>query len=142
MKQALKILLVPALMLASLNIASAAEPLPVHDQVVIQVSDAQPEKWNLALNNAKNVQQALGRDKVDIEIIAYGPGIEMLRMESEVANKIDLAITDGVKIVACQNTMKAHKLTQSDMLPAIGYVPAGVVEIIQKEKLGWAYLRP
>ena len=45
-------------------------------------------------------------------------------------------------LVACENTMKGQKLTQPDMLKGIGYVPAGVVEIMQKQQQGWAYLRP
>jgi len=38
--------------------------------------------------------------------------------------------------------MKAQKLTYDDMLPKIGYVPAGVVELIQKQGEGFAYIRP
>jgi hypothetical protein len=38
--------------------------------------------------------------------------------------------------------MKSFKLTQSDMLPSIGYVPAGIVDIMRKQKQGWAYIRP
>lgn len=132
-----------ALLLASFGAQAAAQQAETtRDQVVIQVSDNVPAKWLLALNNARNLQEAVGKDKVDVEIVVYGPGIDMLRMESEIGNKVDKAISEGVKIVACQNTMKAQKLMQSDMLPSVGYVPAGVVEIIRKEKQGWAYLRP
>ncbi|ADE11927.1 DsrE family protein [Sideroxydans lithotrophicus] len=112
------------------------------EKVVIQVSDSVPAKWNLALNNAKNVQDAIGKDKVDVEIVAYGPGIDMLKFESEVGSRIDKALADGVRIVACENTMKNMKLTKPDMLSSIGYVPAGVVEIIRKQHEGWAYIRP
>ena len=47
-------------------------------KVVFQVSDNDPAKWNLALNNARNIQQDLGKDNVAIEIVAYGPGLAML----------------------------------------------------------------
>ena len=63
----------------------AAQQAPVRGKVVMQVSDADPAKWNLALNNAKNVQADLGAANVDIEIVAYGPGIGMLKAESVVA---------------------------------------------------------
>ncbi|MCX7194167.1 MAG: DsrE family protein [Proteobacteria bacterium] len=144
MKKIKALQLISALaLLASFGVHAAPQQTEItRDKVVIQVSDALPEKWNLALNNARNVQEAVGKDKVDVEIVAYGPGIEMLKMESEVGNKIDKAMAEGVKIVACQNTMKARKLTPSDMLPSIAYVPAGVVEIIRKQQQGWAYLRP
>ena len=130
---------IAALVLMSFGVAQAET---ARDHVVIQVSDGVPGKWNLALNNAKNAQEAFGKDKVDVEIVVYGPGIDMLKMESEVGNKVDKAVADGIQIVACQNTMKAQKLTQADMLPSVSYVPAGVVEIIRKEQQGWAYLRP
>ena len=98
--------------------------------------------WNLALNNAKNVQQELGAKNVDIEIVAYGPGIGMLKFDSAVANRIDEAVADGVKVVACENTMKVQKLAREDMLSSAAFVPAGVVELMKKQKEGYAYIRP
>ncbi|MBZ0106335.1 MAG: DsrE family protein [Sulfuricella denitrificans] len=111
-------------------------------KVVFQVSVADPKTWNLALNNAKNVQQELGAGNVDVEIVVYGPGIGMLKFDSAVANRIDEAVGDGVKVVACENTMKAQKLTRDDMLSSAGFVPAGVVELMKKQKEGYAYIRP
>ena len=111
-------------------------------KVVFQVSVADPKSWNLTLNNVKNVKQELGAENVDVEVVAYGPGIAMLKLDSPVANRIDEAKDSGVKIVACENTMKAQKLTKEDMLASIGYVPAGVVELMKKQKAGYAYIRP
>lgn len=111
-------------------------------KVVFQVSEGEPKTWNLALNNAKNVQQELGAQNVDIEIVAYGPGIGMLKFDSLVASRIDQAAGDGVKIVACVNTMTTLKLTKDDMLASIGYVRAGVIELMKKQKEGYAYIRP
>ncbi len=111
-------------------------------KVVIQVSDAETMKWNLALNNAHNVQKELGAANVDIEIVAYGPGIAMLKLDSPVANGVAEATAAGMKIVACENTMRGQHLSHSDMLNGIGYVSAGVVEIMERQKQGWAYIRP
>jgi intracellular sulfur oxidation DsrE/DsrF family protein len=111
-------------------------------RVVFQVSDDDAKKWNLALNNVKNIQQDLGAANTDIEVVAYGPGIGMLKFESTVAERADEAIKAGVKIVACENTMRAQKLGKSDMMSTIAYVPAGVVEIIRKQNEGYAYIRP
>jgi intracellular sulfur oxidation DsrE/DsrF family protein len=121
---------------------SAAGVSVTHEKVVIQVSDDDPKKWNLALNNAKNLQDALGAANVDVEIVAYGPGIGMLKLDSEVGNRVDQAVAAGVRIVACENTMQKQKLSKQDMLPSAGYVPAGVVELIRKQREGYAYLRP
>ncbi|TMH68605.1 MAG: hypothetical protein E6H48_04770 [Betaproteobacteria bacterium] len=112
------------------------------NKVVVQVSDADPAKWNLALNNVRNLQADLGAKNVDIEIVAYGPGIGMLKADSVVSNRIGEALGAGVKIVACENTMRGQKLNQPDMLEGIGYVKAGVVEIMQRQQQGWTYLRP
>jgi intracellular sulfur oxidation DsrE/DsrF family protein len=122
--------------------SASAQPVPQRNRVVIQVSDGDAEKWNLALNNARNFQADLGADNVAIEIVAYGPGIGMLKLDSPVANRIGEAKDAGVKVMACENTMKTQKLTRGDMLNGIGYVGSGVVEIMQRQQEGWAYLRP
>lgn len=112
------------------------------NRIVIQVSDNDPAKWNLALNNARNLQEDVGAANVDIEIVAYGPGIGMLKLESPTGSRIADAMKANVKVIACENTMRGQKLTKDDMLPAISYVPAGVTEIMKKQGEGWAYLRP
>ena len=134
---------------AALLVATSALVLPAYAQqastrgrVVMQVSDNDPAKWNLALNNAKNVQTDLGAANVDIEIVAYGPGINMLKADSIVGNRVDEALAAGVKVVACENTMRNQKLAKEDMLPKVAYVDAGVVELMQKQQQGWAYIRP
>jgi uncharacterized protein len=122
--------------------AAAQQPVGAKSKLVMQVSDGDTAKWNLALNNAKNVQVDLGAANVDIEIVAYGPGIGMLKADSVVGNRVGEAMASGVKVVACENTMHGQKLTKADMLTGIGYAPAGVVEIMQKQQQGWAYIRP
>jgi len=119
-----------------------AQGSPKRSRVVIQVTDNDPARWNLTLNNTRNVQEDLGAANVDIEIVAYGPGINMLKADSVVATRIADAVNAGVKVVACENTMRNSKLTKAEMSTAVGYVPAGVVEIMQKQSEGWAYLRP
>ena len=122
--------------------AQAQHPGASKSKVVMQVSDGDAAKWNLALNNAKNLQADLGAGNVDIEIVAYGPGIGMLKADSPVGGRVDEALASGVKVVACENTMRGQRLTKPDMLPNVGYVAAGVVEIMQKQQQGWAYIRP
>lgn len=121
---------------------AAERPKEARHRVVIQVSDNDSAKWNLALNNARNIQQDLGRDKVDIELVAYGPGLNMLKLESAVSAGVADALGQGVKIVACENTMTNTKIGKADMLPNLGYVKAGVVELMAKQQQGWAYIRP
>jgi intracellular sulfur oxidation DsrE/DsrF family protein len=134
---------VVVLSLAVAGAAAAQAPhASVRPRVVLQMSEADPAKWSLALNNAKNIQTDLGAANVDIELVAYGPGIGMLKADSIVGNRVDEAIAAGVKVVACENTMRNQKLSQVDMLKKISYVQAGVVEIMQRQQQGWAYIRP
>ena len=118
--------------------AQAAEQF----KVVLQVSDADPAKWNLALNNARNIQQDLGKANVDVEIVAYGPGLSMFKSDSKVADRLAQALDNNVGLMACENTMRNTKVKRDEMYDGIGYVPAGVVHIIKRQREGWSYLRP
>ena len=140
-RTALASLCAAAFLLAAPLPAVAADPA-AKARVVLQVSDPDPAKWNLALNNAKNLQNDLGVANTEIEIVAYGPGIGMLKADATTANRVIDAMATGVKVVACENTMKAQKLSRDDMHGKVGYVMAGVVELMRRQQQGWAYLRP
>ena len=114
----------------------------VKTRLVVQVSDADPARWNLVLNNVRNVQDELGADKVIIEVVAYGPGIGMLKFDAPSNGRVLEAQQSGVRLLACENTMRNQKLARADMHPNVSYVPAGVVQIIRRQQEGWAYLRP
>ncbi|HVC13162.1 MAG TPA: DsrE family protein [Burkholderiales bacterium] len=109
--------------------------------IVMQVSDGDPAKWQLALNNAENVRQALGK-KVTIEIVAYGPGLNMLKADSKVAPGLNGALDNNVKLVACGTTMKKMHVTKADLLGGVSVVPGGVIEIMKRQSEGWSYVRP
>ena len=111
-------------------------------RVVVQVSEADPARWNLVLNNVKNLQDDLGAANVEIEMVAYGPGIGMLKLDAVSNSRVTDAIKAGVHVTACENTMRNQKLARADMHPNVSYVPAGVTEIVQRQRDGWAYLRP
>ena len=111
-------------------------------QVVYHVTTDDPRMWNQSLNNIRQIQKVLGKDNVEIELVVNGWGIGMLQMESAVGNRVDEAVANGIKVVACEATMTDRKLSKDDMLKSIGYVPGGVIEAIQKQKQGYAYLKP
>ena len=111
-------------------------------RVIFQVSDADPAKWNLALNNAKNVQAELGKQNVQIEIVAYGPGLGMLKADSKIEARLAQALDDSVGLIACENTMFNTKTTKADMYGGISYVTAGVTHLMKRQREGWAYIRP
>lgn len=132
-----------ALFAAGLAATSALAQAPAtRARVVIQVSDNDPAKWNLALNNARNVQEDLGAANVDIEVVAYGPGLAMLRDDSKVADRLAQALDKNVTLLACENTMRNQKVARSDIYAGVKYVDAGVVHLIKRQREGWAYIRP
>lgn len=141
MNKTMGALLGGAMMLSALSLPAVSHAAD-KAKLVIQVSVNDPATWNLALNNAKNVQKDLGKDNVELEIVAFGPGINMLKADSEVATRIDEAADSGVQVMACQNTMRGQKLSKEDMNAKVGYVPSGVVEIMRRQQGGYAYLRP
>jgi intracellular sulfur oxidation DsrE/DsrF family protein len=127
---------------AAFTAACLAQPASGKQKVIFQVSDNDPAKWNLALNNARNVQQDLGAQNVEIEIVAYGPGLGMLKAESKVADRLAGALDSNVGLVACENTMHNTKVTRDQMYAGISYVQAGVTHIMKRQREGWAYIRP
>lgn len=137
-------------MFAALLFAVSAVLLPAqsHAQksqrqhVVFQVSDNDPAKWNLALNNARNVQAELGKENVDVEIVAYGPGLAMLKGDSKVGSRLAQALDSSVGLMACENTMRNTKVHKGDMYSGVSYVNAGVTHIMKRQSEGWNYIRP
>ncbi len=130
-----------ALFAALVPAAALAQSQAAKNRALFQVTDNDPARWNLVLGNMANLREAVGSEGADIELVAYGPGLNMLKADSPVKERVAEALKSGVRINACQNTMRAMKLAPADMLPDIGYVPAGVVEVMRKQQQGWAYIR-
>ncbi len=129
-----------ALLVAGAGPAAAAGS--AKEKIVIQVSDGDPKNWNQALNVVRNIQAERGKDNVQLEVVVFGHGADMLKFDSPIANRVDETLASGADVVMCQNTMRGRKLTDKDMHPKIGYVKAGVIEILDKQKQGWAVIRP
>jgi len=123
-------------------------------RIAIQVDQDDPAVMNLALNNAQNVIEYY-RDKhedVDVEIVAYGPGLNMLRADTspvkdriaQIANA-DATFPSKIVFSACNNTKQGmekregHPIT---IIPQATIVPSGVVRIMELEEQGWSYVRP
>ncbi len=119
--------------------AQAARPAKY--RVVFQVSDADPQKWHLTLNNIRNAQKDMGAHNLAIEVVVFGPGIGMLQEESEVANRVIEALQGGVAVIACENTMSSLKLSRENMISNVSFVTAGVSTLIKRQAEGYAYIR-
>ena len=134
-------------MLASVAFQTfAAEDKPFAEQkVVLQISDADPTKQTLVLNVASNLIKAYGPDKVDVEIVAFGPGLRLMFDDNHNKGRISGLNDSGVRFAACGNTKKK----MSKMLgkePALNnnatVVPAGVVRIVDLVNEGYTLVKP
>ena len=121
--------------------ATAATPADGKEHAIFAVSDDDAKRWNLTLGNIGNAIEGIGADAADIELVVYGPGIAMLKKDSPVAEKIAAAQKKGVRVYACQNSMRGFNLQLTDLAPGVGVVPSGVVELIRRQHAGYAYVR-
>ena len=120
--------------------------------VSLQIDQNDPQVMNQVLNNATNVVEhyRTGNDDVDIDIVAYGPGLHMLRSDtSPVQDRIkrlkDMAFPGKVQFSACNNTKQGMEKTEGhaiSILPDATVVPSGVVRLMELQEQGWSYVRP
>src|SRR3978361_232343 len=144
-------LAVAALLSLTFASASLAADSKSH-RVAIQVDQNDPQVSNLALNNATNVIEYY-RDKneaVDVDIVAYGPGLHMLRADtSPVRDRIkqlkDMASAGKIRFSACNNTKQGMEKAEGhaiSVLSEASLVPSGVVHLMELQEQGWSYVRP
>ncbi len=140
-----------AIALMSLSSAGVAADAKAH-RLAIQVDQNDPAVMNLALNNATNViEYYRGKgESVDVELVTYGPGLNMLRDDtSPVKDRIrhikDLAFPGKIQFSACGNTRKGMEKKEGHAIPILAEateVPSGVVRLMELQEQGWSYVRP
>ena len=136
----MRFLLAAALLGAALAGPALAQDRP--QRLLIQISDENPKVWGLALANARNVRHDVGPDKVQIEIVVYGPAIRMLEAESDWRDRVTQVLDESIRVIACENTMATMCLKRDDMLGGVDFVKTGLAHVMKRELEGWAYARP
>ncbi|MDR3541242.1 MAG: DsrE family protein [Desulfosporosinus sp.] len=110
-------------------------------QVVVHIDER--HKGTLGLNNIENLIADLGKDKVNVELVANYEGIEILLKSPETyLEQIERLEKMGVKFAACSNTMRQRGITKEELVEFAQIVPSGVGELVKKQSQGWAYIRP
>ncbi|MCP3868642.1 MAG: hypothetical protein GY703_11210 [Gammaproteobacteria bacterium] len=123
---------------------AASDEGPAH-KLVIQVSTDDVRTQKIALNNAVNMQKALGQDNIAIEVVAYGPGLSLLTQKSTQAKRVSSLAMQDITFSACGNTMKKIASKSGNMpvlIDGVQVVPAGVMRIMELQEQGYAYIRP
>ena len=121
-------------------------------RLALQIDQNDPQVMNLLLNNANaalDYYRAKGED-VDIDIVAYGPGLHMLRADtSPVQDRIkhlrDMVLPGRLQLSACNNTRQGMEKAEGHavpILPEASLVPSGVVHLMELQEQGWSYVRP
>jgi intracellular sulfur oxidation DsrE/DsrF family protein len=124
---------------------SAAEKSFADTKVVLQISDNDPFKQTLVLNVANNLVKHYGPDQVDVEIVAFGPGLRLLFAENANKDRIQSLADNGVRFAACGNTVRnmSKILGEEPVLNKNATtVSAGVVRILDLEKQGYKIIKP
>jgi intracellular sulfur oxidation DsrE/DsrF family protein len=135
--------------LVGMHTASSQNTPKLH-KMVIQVSRDDTEGMNLALGNAVNAKQVYDKkgEQFQVEIVAYGPGITMLREDkSPVKDRIEEVKKQipGLVLSMCGNAKAAaEKREGHEIVPlaGVGVVPAGIVRVAELEEQGYVYIRP
>ena len=133
------------LLLSFFLVATAYAQENTANKLVIQVSTDDVRTQKIALNNAVNLQKLYGLDNVVIEIVAYGPGLQLLTENSAVASRVESLAMQEITFSACENTMKSQHKRSGKMpvlLDGVETVNAGVARIMELQQQGYAYIRP
>ncbi|GAB4376806.1 MAG: hypothetical protein Kow00114_40720 [Kiloniellaceae bacterium] len=139
-----------ALMLSGWLPATPAFAADRLHKVAVHVDDNDPQRINMALNNVQNLKafyDSAGQ-QVEIEVVAYGPGLHMLRSDtSPVKDRISAMALEieGLTFSACANTlsgMTKNEGKQIELVSESHLVPSGVVRLVELQEDGYAYVRP
>jgi intracellular sulfur oxidation DsrE/DsrF family protein len=144
----LAVAVVLSMALASPSLAADAKP----HRIAIQVDQNDPQVMNLALGNVTNVIEyyKAKNEDVDIDITAYGPGLQMLRADtSPVKERVkrlkDMIFPGKIQFSACHNTMQNMEKAEGHPIEIVSdatVVPSGVVHLNELQEQGWSYVKP
>lgn len=131
--------------------AATAEPKPLPDKpfaehrIVLQLSDSDAKKESLVISVANNLIKAYGPDAIAVEVVAFGPGIDVLRTENPNRTRVESLIAQGVKFDVCVNTLDTiarETGKRPDIIPGAIPVQVGVGQILSLTENGYTLVRP
>ena len=128
-----------------------AQQVPLQDKpfaehkIVLQLSDGEARKQALVLSVANKLLKAYDPDKIAIEVVAFGPGIDLLLSSSERRKQVESLIAQGVRFDICLNTVDTIEREtgkRPDFIPAATPVQVGVGQILFLSESGYTLVRP
>ena len=130
---------------------AAAQQAPLQDKpfaehkIVLQLSDGDAKKQALVLSVANNLIKHYDPDKVALEVVAFGPGIDLLRSGSDHRKQVESLIAQGVRFDICLNTvdtLERETGKRPDYIPSATPVQVGVAQILFLTENGYTLVRP
>lgn len=130
---------------------SAEDKAPIIDKpfadhhLALQLSDNDPKKQALTLSVANNLLKYYGPDRIAIEIVTFGPGIDLVRAGSPHRAEVDSLISQGVQFDVCMNTVDTIERETGkkvELNPRAVKVVAGVAQILALTEKGFTLVRP
>jgi uncharacterized protein len=130
---------------------ASAQQMPLQDKpfaehkIVLQLSDADAKKQALVLSVANNLLKAYDPDKVAIEVVAFGPGIDLLLSANDHRKQVESLIAQGVRFDICLNTVDTIEREtgrRPDFIPSATPVQVGVGQILFLTENGYTLVRP
>lgn len=114
--------------------------------IVLQLSDQDPLKQDAVLDVANNLIKHYGSpDVVDIEIIAFGPGMRLLIEGNTREARIASLVESGVRFIGCMNTVDTME-RKTGKRPALNEhtipVQTGVAHVVERARQGYVLVRP
>ena len=143
--------LLGAALLAVARPATAEDAAPIIDKpfadhhLALQLSDNDPKKQALTLSVANNLLKYYGPDRIAIEVVTFGPGIDLVRAGSSHRAEVDSLISQGVQFDVCMNTVDTIERATGkkvDLNPRAVKVVAGVAQILALTEKGFTLVRP
>jgi intracellular sulfur oxidation DsrE/DsrF family protein len=120
---------------------SAFAQAPKH-RVVMAVTTLASDGWALALTDCDALITSFGEGNVEIEVVAYGPGISMLhRGNTDFSTRMQQLTRHGVTFAAGESTMRLSRAQADEFLPFVKMVDSGPAEIVRRQEAGWSYLK-
>jgi len=128
--------------LAATRASAQAPAASTKHKVVFELNAPAPSGWDQLFHNVDNVLQIFKGDGVTVEVVFFGKGLTMLlKKNGEYADRLKEASDKGVILAACQNSMRAMKVTTEDLFPFAAQVDSGVAELVRKQEAGWSYIK-
>ena len=140
-----------AALLIAAAVGARAQQAPLQDKpfaehkIVLQLSDNDARKQGLVISVANNLMKFYDPDKVAVEIVAFGPGIELLKPDNPNRKLVESLVAQGARVDICLNTVDTIERDSGrrpEFIAAATPVQVGVAQILLLTENGYTLVRP